>query len=261
MELERVRYGLTEEAEALNRLNYSWCVQVSLFKSDDWCDVHFRKVKEVCLIIRTRFSCPQRGVCERVRSKSWSFPISFHHLFIECTIKSGRHSYKTVKLSQRRLNYYQAHWCQFLVFVSKFKIAVSHRVLKFHAAQCPFKVACRVTHKLQIQQQVCYHTSFFASHFPSLIRGNLCGLFTWGPVVSSCACCAAHESAARIWCNTTHLPPFLLLLSSSPCFPKIDQLWTMWPQVDSRRRLTPTHIHRQAHNASYFVAFIRTGFV
>lgn len=111
VEPEGVRYGPAEEAEALNRLNYSWCVHVSLFKSDEWCDVHFRKLKEVCLIIRTRFSCPQRGVCERVRSKSWSFPISFQHLFIECTIKSGRHSYETVKLSQRRLNYYQAHWC------------------------------------------------------------------------------------------------------------------------------------------------------
>lgn len=117
VEPEGVRYSPTEEAEALNRLNYSWCVHVSLFKSDEWCDVHFRKLKEVCLIIRTRFSCPQRGVCERVRSKSWSFPISFQHLFIECTIKSGRHSYETVKLSQRRLNYYQAHWCHSFSFL------------------------------------------------------------------------------------------------------------------------------------------------
>lgn len=87
---------------------------------------------------------------------------------------------------------------QFLVFVSKFKIAVSHRVLKFHTARCPFKVACRVTHKLQIQQQVCYHTSFFHSHFPILIRANLCGLFTRGPVVSSCACCAALKSEQSV---------------------------------------------------------------
>lgn len=40
-----------------------------------------------------------------------------------------------------------------------------------------------------------------------------------------------HSSHARFWCNTTHLPPSLLLLSSCPCLPKIGQLWTMWPQV------------------------------
>lgn len=35
---------------------------------------------------------------------------------------------------------------QFLVFVSKFKIAVSHCVLKFHTARCPFKVASLSCH-------------------------------------------------------------------------------------------------------------------
>ncbi len=81
--------------------------------------------------------------------------------------------------------------------------------------------------------------------------------------VPRCAWCAKsvkvkrHLSAARIGCNTAHLLPSLLLLSSSLCLPKIGQLWTMWPQVtggEGLHTITPTHTHTLCQVCSYCVA-------
>lgn len=151
-------------------------------------------------------------------------------------------------LTQRKLKYFQTH-----LFIA----ILQHVLYDSHTAKGPFKVALWWCHTSSPTAEsasnwnsftcvnekeftaITLHSSIFfslslRSRFLSPVK--LSNLYSYKAthkaVIPRCAKSVKvkrHLPAARIGCNTTHLLPSLLLLSSSPCLPKIGQLWTMWP--------------------------------